>query len=303
MKLRAAEIHYAWYERLAMRLIFAAVVQAHILGTLSHITITHPNGLARLVTLDFLLDPKFFAAGRYLMWAALVLYVLRIGWSFALPYLALFSVAVGTIVNSHGAIAHYMQIVSLVLCAQTAAHFYNLLQRRRGEPPDLAEDRVIFWSQQAIVATYLVSALTKLIHTSGRWFLESPMVGVQIIKTTDQDYYDRLDANAYNSGALAAEWIIQHPLLVGLILSSGLLLELSTPLALLGRRFALFYGLSLVLFHQSIDRVMKLQFPFNEYLLWIYLVNVPFWAVFIALWMRRRVPRDSPEAQSGFSSS
>ena len=274
MKLEAAQIHYRTYERLIMRVLFAFAVERHILGTLSHLTITTPNGLARWVDLTFLLDPGVFSTCRYLLFAALVLYVLRVAWAVVLPYLTLLSIAVGTIVNSQGAIAHYMQIVSLVLCAQTAAHFYSKFKRRRADE-DLEqanEDRVIFWSQQAIAATYLVSALTKLLHTGGRWILQSPMIGVQIVKTTDQDYYDRLDANAYNSGLLVAEWIVRHPFLVALILGSGLLLELTTPLALLGRRFALFYGVSLIAFHESVDQVMKLQFPFNEYLLWIYLV-------------------------------
>ena len=292
MKLRAAEIRYAWFERFAMRLLLAWVVKGHILGSLAHLSINTPNGLARFIDLRFLLDPQVFTACRYVLYAALVLYVLRIGWSFVLPYLALLSIAQGTIINSSGAIAHYMQIVSLVLCAQTAAHFYNKFRRgpRLESEKFTDEDRVVFWSQQAIVATYLVSALTKLIHTGGRWFIESPLIAVQIVKTTDQDYFDRLDPSAYNSGVLNAEWIVRHPLLIALVLGFGLILELTTPLSLLGRRWALFYGVSLVLFHETVDRVMKLQFPLNEDLIWIYLVNVPVWAVFLALWPRRRLP-------------
>jgi hypothetical protein len=285
MKWRAAEIHYAWYERFAMRLLFAVLLEQHIPASLSSHIVTFPHGFGRLIDLRFLLDQRFFTICRYLFLAALVLYVLRIGWSVVLPYMTLLSIAVGTILNSKGAIAHFMQIVSLVLCAQTAAHFYSKFKRRRhdSETPDLTgEDRVIFWSQQAIVATYLVSALTKLIHTSGAWFIQSPLIAVQIIKTTDQDYYDQLDASAYGSGVALANWIVQHPLLVGVVLSLGLLLELTAPLALLGRGMALVYGLGLIAFHESVQRAMKLNFLYNEYLIWIYLVNVPFWIMFAA---------------------
>ena len=154
MKLRLAEIHYAWYERLFMRVLFAAVIHAHILGSLSRSTISRPNGFARLIDLRFLLDPTVFAVCRYLLLGALLLYVLRIGWSFVLPYRTLVSVAVGSIVNSDGAIAHYMQIVSIVLCAQTAAHFCSWLKCNAPvAASDQGEDRVIFWSQQAVVAT------------------------------------------------------------------------------------------------------------------------------------------------------
>lgn len=289
MNLRAAEIRYGWLERLIMRVLFAIVVERHVPNSLSHLSLSNPHGIGRLVDLTFLLDPSVFAVCRYLLWAALILYVCRIAWAFVLPYLTLLSIAVGTVINSHGAIAHYLQIVSLVLCAQTAAHFYGLWKQGRGGKKQSAaerEDRVVFWSQQAIVATYLVSALTKLLHTSGMWFFQTPMIGVQIIKTTDQDYYDRLDQNAYGSGVAIAEWIAQHPLLVALVLGSGLLLELTSPLALCGRRWALFYGLSLVIFHESIHRVMKLHFLYNEYLIWIYLVNVPFWVWVGARWLR-----------------
>ena len=260
MKFRPALIHYAWFERVVMRLLFAAMVYKHIPNSLSHSTISSPNGFARIVDLRFLQDPVVFRFCHYLLWAALVLYVLRLGWAIVLPYLALLSTAVGAINNSHGAISHFLQIVSLVLWAQTAAHFYNIWKRPPNPPGNNYEDRVIFWSQQAILATYLVSALTKLIHTSGMWFIQSPMIAVQIIKTTDQDYYDRLDEASHGSGLAVAEWIVQHPLLVALVLGSGFFLELTAPLALLGRRYALFYGLSLVAFHESVQRIMKLGF-------------------------------------------
>lgn len=292
MKLPIAPPRYGWVERVAMRLLFAWVVERHIPASLSHFPITAPHGIGRFVDLRFLLDPAVFTVCRYLLWVALLLYVLRLGWSVVLPYLTLLSIAAGTIINSHGAIEHYLQIVSLVLGAQTAGHFYGLWKQRWRVPGDddgdRAEDHVIFWSQQAIVATYLVSALTKLFHTGGMWFFQTPLVALQIIKTTDQDYYTDLDAATYGAGAAMADWIAQHPLLTGGILSAGLLLELATPLALLGRRYAAFFGVSLLIFHETVHRVMALHFLYNEYLLWIYLVNVPGWLLAAARLFRGR---------------
>lgn len=279
------------FERAVMRVLFAIVVARHV-PTLPHLQITEPHGLARLLDLRFLLDPQVFAICRYLLGGALILYVLRIGWSLALPYMTAFSIAAGTVNNSHGAISHYLQIVSLVLCAQTAAHFYGLLRRRSGtEGPARREDRLIDWSQQAIVATYLVSALTKLIHTTGMWFLQSPLIALQIIKTNDQDRYNGLGAANYEDAVRLAEWIVQHPLLCGIVMGTGLLLELTAPIALFGRGFAAGYGVSLLLFHATVHRVMKLHFLFNEYLIWIYLVNVPFWALLAFRALQRRRAR------------
>lgn len=282
---------YAWLERAVMRVLFALVVAHHIPGGLNHHELPAPNGLARLVDLSFLLNPQVFAGARYVLFAALLLYVLRIGWSFVLPYITLLSIAAGSVINSQGAISHYLQIVSLVLLAQTAAHFYNVLRPPTGTGDDVkaaGESRVIHWSQQAIAATYLVSAITKLINSGGAWVLQSPLIAVQIVKTTEQDYYDTLDPSRATSGIAVAEWMAQHPLLVGAVLTSGFLLELAAPLLLLGRGWAACYGLALVTFHESVHRVMKLQFMYNEHLAWIFLVNVPFWVLLGLRWFNNR---------------
>ena len=168
----ARPIDYHAWERFFMRLFFALVVAAHIPRSLAHKAISQPNGLARLVDLTPLLNDSTLNVCRYVLWAALILYVLRIGWPVVLPYMTLLSIAVGSVNNSQGAISHGLQIVSLVL-SRRAAHF--IYGRFSKDPQTRAdgENRIVFWSQQAIVATYLVSALTKLISTWGMWFFQA----------------------------------------------------------------------------------------------------------------------------------
>lgn len=274
-----------------MRALFALLVAHHIPAWLPYNSLPAPNGLAVLVDLSVLLNPAVFAVCRYILYAALALYVLRIGWSFVLPYMTLLSIAVGSITNSQGAIGHSMQVVALVLLAQTAAHFYSLFRARGSDrAPSEAdgEGRMIRWSQQAFAATYLASGVTKVIRSSGEWIWQSPFAALQVIKTNEQRFHDLLDPAAVGAGAAVAEWMLQHPFLVGSAMTAGLLLELSAPLLLLGRGWAAFYGLALVAFHESIHRVMNLQFVYNEALAWIYLVNVPFWLALVAGWIRRR---------------
>ena len=288
---RAELPRYETLERLVMRALFALVVWLHIPRSLAHIEITAPHGVGRLLDLRFLLDPQVFAIAQYAMWIALLLYVARVGWSIVLPYLTVLSVLVGTLSNSRGGIGHNLQIVSLVLCAQTAAHFWSVFRQRAAAGASdsrAAEDRVIWWSQQAIVATYFVSGLTKLIRSSGMWIFESPLIAAQIVKSNEQFYYNRLEAPPDQFGATIAEWMAHHPFVVGAVLSIGLLLELTAPLALVGRRAALGYGVGLLLFHVTVHRVMKLDFAFNSYLLWIYLVNVPFWVLLVVRAIQRR---------------
>lgn len=275
-----------------MRVLFALVVAAHLPQGLPAERLSYPNGLARFVDLHFLLNPSVYSWGVHILWAALALYVLRIGRAFALPYMTLFSIAVGSAQNSTGAIGHHAQIVSLVLLAQTAAYFYSRFARtaaRENSAPAAMEWRLIDWSQQAIAATYFISGLTKLINTHGMWMIQSPFVAVQIVKTSDHDYYDALDPASHGAGYGLAEWMVQHPFLVAVVMSSGLLLELSSPLLLLGRRWAAFYGIALLLFHKSIGQTMKLHFPYNEMLLVVYLINVPFWIGAGVRWLRSSI--------------
>ena len=293
--MKLPSIHYAGWERAAMRLLFALVVALHIPHQLAYADLPRPNGLARLLDLTFLLNASVYDPLRYAAYAALALYAARVWWSVTLPYVTVFCIAVGSIVNSQGAISHHLQIVSLVLLVQTAAHWSARLASQN--PSEVvAEDRVIGWTQQAIAATYLVSGLTKLIGTSGAWILQSPLVALQVVKTNEQDFYDTLDPVRAGSGLAIAEWMVQHPLIVGGAMTAGLLLELGAPLLLLGRSWAAGYGLALIIFHETIHRVMKLHFAWNEYLLWIYVVNVPFW-VYAAFRYLRRSPAAQPTSQ------
>jgi hypothetical protein len=288
---------YSWWERAGMRLLFAAVVALHIPQRLDYHTLPNPNGLARLLDLTWLLEPAVFTACRYALYLALLLYVLRVAWWVVLPYATFLSVAVGSVANSQGAVGHGLQIVSLVLVAQTAAVLYSYFPNgstAHERASTLSEERLISWSQQAIAACYLVSGITKLIRSSGAWIAESRFVAVQIVKTNEQRFYDTLDPALAGVGLPLAEWMAQRPLLVGASMTAGLLLELTAPLLLLGRRWAAFYGLAFVAFHESIHRVMNLQFTHNEQLAWIYLVNVPFWIVAAAGWMRLRVEATRP---------
>ena len=284
------QIRYSPFERFAMRGLFAAVVALHIPLHLGAQRMSAPNGLAQVLDLTFLLNPTAFASCRYAAYAALVLYVLRVGWWLTLPYLTVFCVAFGSVLNSHGAIAHHLQIVSLVLLAQTAAHFTGVMRRKRGAltgSVSTDEDRLINWSQQAIAATYLVSGLTKLLETSGAWIVQSPRVALQVMKTNEQDFYDALGSGGTTAALATAEWMAAHPVLVGIAMVGGLLLELGAPAMLLGRGWAALYGLALIAFHESIHAVMKLDFVYNKYLIWIYVVNVPFWAVVAVRAIRR----------------
>jgi hypothetical protein len=271
---------HSLYERIFMRAAFAWVVIVSTPQSLNVHAIPAPNGLARIVDLSFLIDPATLAAYHTALVITMGLYLARFLVWLALPIALWINVSVNAVANSQGAIQHSVQIVSLVLLAQTAAHYSGLWLRWRGGTAESSiEERTIWWSQQTVAAVYLVTGVTKLIVTHGTWIFQARFVGVQILKTAYQAYYDRLDPSGLEAQLSIAQFAAAHGAIVALIAGMGLLLELLAPLMVLGRRWALALGCSFLLFHVSIDRVMHLRFVYHQLLVLIYMVDPVYWIV------------------------
>src|SRR5690349_18465800 len=161
MTLRTGVPTFSFFERAIMRILFAVTVWRGTPNELPVNGIPAPNGITAIIDLHFLLQPQAFAYARIALAVALVLYVLRI-WQ-ALPIALFVNLATNGILNSQGAIQHALQIVSLVLLAQTVAWFYGAWVDRKNHSPQLTENRAIWWSQQTIVAVYLLAGIAKLV--------------------------------------------------------------------------------------------------------------------------------------------
>jgi hypothetical protein len=270
---------FAFYERLVMRLLFAWLVWRATPHALIVNGIPSPNGITRLFDLHFLLDPHVFRIAHLALAAALILYVLRLVVWLALPVALFVNLTANGIENSQGAIQHAAQIVSLVLLAQTAAHFYGLWRRRQGEEGVALESRAIWWSQQTIVAVYLLAGIAKLITTKGLWVFQARWIGVSITKAAYQSFYDTFNQADLERQLAVANFAASHGWLVALIAAAGLLLELGSPLALINRTWAALIGSALVCFHLGLHYSMHLTFIYNQWLLVIFLINAPYWIV------------------------
>jgi len=139
------------------------------------------------------------------------------------------------------------------------------------------EERQIFWSQQAIAATYFVAGLTKLIATDGAWVFQARYIGVQIFKTAYQTYYNDLNPDGLEGQLAIAQFVAAHGTVVALLCGLGLALELLAPLMLLGRRWGLLLGSTFVVFHFLIANLMQLSFIFHRLLVLIYIVSPIYW--------------------------
>jgi len=266
-------------ELIAMRVLFALLLTDVIPSGIPSVALTEPVGLAGM-GMDLSWLPGAMPSIKLVSWPLLVMYAL--GWFPAVTTTALFTIAVlvGTYINSSGALRHHHQIISLILLAQAVWHWWWLARHHRADlhhaNDPLVRDRwAAFASQQAIVAAYVVTGLTKVI-TSGfiGWIEAADNYAVQLRKTNLQAAYSRADANTAAGSGLEA-WLAAHPSAGQAMLTAGLMLELGAILALLGRRWSFVYGVLLVSFHALNSVFMNLNFRWHNWCLFIFLILPP----------------------------
>ena len=221
-----------------------------------------PVGLARVLDLSLLAHPGLYRSLRGIALLALVAYSLGLAPHLALSYLCLHLLLYQTVLNSMGAISHRNQMLSLVLLAQAAS-------------PLIAGSEAFFWSQQAIVSVYFTAGLTKLWKSGRRWFHNAPLVALQLVKGARQFHHSKGTFERSDESRATANWLLAHPNLTRFGLAWGLVLELCSPLFLMGSSWAALGGIALLVFHAVIWRTMRIHFLCNCYLVAIFLIDVP----------------------------
>lgn len=297
-------------ELVAMRLLFALVLVDVIPSGLQSVELSEPVGLAGLAmepmdNRSWLTRIPFFhwlfaltwlpdamPVLKWVSWPVLVVYalgrlpVLTTGFLFGVTLL------VGTYANSNGALKHHHQVVSLILLAQVLWHVWWAVRHRRvdlkhADDPLVRDRWAAFASQQAVVAAYVVTGLTKVV-TSGfvGWIVAAANYPVQLRKTNLQAAYSRADVNTA-AGTGLESWLIAHPAAGQAMLGAGLVLELGAILALLGRPWSFTYGLLLIAFHALNSVFMNLNFRWHNWCLFIFLILPPLIAATRRVWNRR----------------
>jgi predicted DCC family thiol-disulfide oxidoreductase YuxK len=267
-----------------MRLAFAVCVAVQTAGAQVFSVQPHPNGIAHLVDLTFLAAPGFLGASKVAVYAGLAAYVLGVLSPVALLAPVLFWVAVGTLFNSQGAINHSFQLFVLVMVAQLVMAWVRTIRNgglsfRDGAQisQEMARGAVV-----VICALYMTAAFSKLHNTKGRWLLDSPNLAVQVVKTHSDAASDKGPPVNSFFGKHFPEWVVEHRGISRVLFAPGLLLELFACLAVLGRRWSLVLGIGLTTLHALIGRMMNLHFELYQYMLLIFLVNLPYWGLRMA---------------------
>ncbi len=279
---------YAGWEMLCMRAALAWVVFANLPASLPYASMPHPNGIGRWMDLTFLSHPGVAPALRMAAIPCLAAFASGIGSAPALGFLFAAEVAIGSLLNSHGAIGHYSQLLTLILGALFAGACAGQAEgwrtRRRVTVWDsiATQRRMIHWARVLIAGAYLATGITKLEVSRGRWFWDAPNIAVQIAKTQN--------TITATTGAPADPFyaeqiprlIVEHPNLSRIFFSPGLWLELIVFVGLIGRGWSAIVGLAVIVLHEMISRLMGLNFKEHEAAMAILYVNLPYWLVLAA---------------------
>ncbi len=260
----------------SVRLLFALLVYHTVPVGIGLHSQPHPVGLALAFDLTFLSAPGVMPGIRIGLIPVLAIYVLGRLPLFTLSLMLLATVLPGTLDNSQGSTQHGRQVISLITLAQLLYHIagstrfirHDRLQRARWE---------VFMGQQAIVAAYTVTAITKLLRSGLGWITDSANFPIQMTKNIRMQYYNTLEPETVEgfwatTSASAQQLFLDSPNLCRVLLSSGLALELFAVVALLGRRPAAAYGALLITFHLMVRTMTGLNFRYHLAALFIFLV-------------------------------
>jgi len=292
----------AWWELFVMRCLFALVVFRSLPRASDQIYDTQgvPNGIAQWLDLTFLSLPGVYPGLQIAIVAALCIYSLGLLLPVVLPFLLVSHVMVRTLFNSQGWVHHGVQMVSLVLLAQTVVVLtFAIYRQAKGRHFPLADSRtagsyLLFYSQMAVVALYIVSVFSKIDRSDGQWFAKSHYMGLHVVKAERDRYYAALEPPEPGDVPLARQ-VLAHPNISRVCLAAGVALEFFAFLALRSRAWALAIAIGLIGFHRCIAALMSTHFHFNELLLIIFLINAPYWLsrIGIRTWHSRE-PQAAP---------
>jgi len=284
-------IRYAWWETMIMRGGFAWLLfeKFPTLGRLPPAgeELRFPNGLAKFFDLSWVLVESNYEILQAALLLLCVVYTL--GVAFPVVSTALFVVYVlpPTLQNSHGSISHYYQLMVLLLLGQMLASWVWCIKNRRTSwkslvmiPSDLHSFAVRV-TLQVIAANYVLCGITKLLNSNFKWVWNSRYMPLQYEKIQMQQYYNRLEHQPMDLGAKLNAMCIEHPWLCLLFYAPGLIGELIALMILWGRAWALWIGLTMLAMHRIVEVTMGVRFHQHELMMLIFVMNVPFWIVFV----------------------
>jgi len=278
-------ITFARWEMFLMRAAFAGLVLWSMGKNLPPDSQPLPNGLCVFLDLTWLAQPETWAQAQWITAGFLACFVFGLSGGITLLVPVFFYVAMGSLINSQGAIKHHSQLIAMTLIAlwlstMVACLWKAIRSRRFAIFDDVMTQRIgIQWAMIAIAAAYVTSAFSKLLATEGTWIFRTPNLAVELVKSHLTVFHDTITTSQIAEYPPLAAFLVDHVWLAPILFGPGLFIELFFFLALAGRGWAAVFGMGAILMHVIITLVMKLVFPEHEALMLIFFVNIPFWTV------------------------
>ncbi len=288
----------------------------------------YPRSIAQFMDVTWINQPENVTAIAITLGVLLLIYLLGIAPVLCMAGLAFFQISLGALENSQGNnVWHTSQIVAFCMLgiggAAVAENLRALRQdgltalralwreryqwlafalktpavwwRKAVTPMESRQEEsrsfTIYITQQLIAVAYIVAGISKLWISKGTWFTDVQNIGLQFEKNRLLKYYQTLEDPDVIPWATA--FVNAHPTFTSWFFSIGLLLELFCFIALLNRAFMAAFGVGLVVMHLMIAMIMTLEFYYNEMIATIFLVNLPFWIV----WLGQRLQGKSESRQ------
>jgi hypothetical protein len=269
------------WEAMLMRALFSAIVVWGMWKVLPYEKVLSPAGLSHLFDVSIFGGEDAMVWFRPLIIIAALLYVFEWLNPVGLIILTLAHLGYNTLDGSQDYTNHRYNIYGLTLLAMCAGELWWLGRRWLVKGARIADavrhSYQLYCAQCSIAAVYVTSAITKLSKSDGQWLLRSHYLAKSVVKTHRQTFYDNPEGLVVPAIPAVAQWLGEHHVITRFAFGAGFMLELFAFLALWNRAWALFIGLSIILFHFGVEVIMKLDFRENQYMAFIFMVNLPFW--------------------------
>lgn len=278
-----------------LRLLFAVVLVYTLRGFDQFTDEPHPVGLLKLlkwfnsdISFAWISEPANFEIYRWIFIGMVLVYVSGFALPIVLPIVALMHIVPFTLYNSQGFTHHGYQIVSLALLFQACTAIYAAFSQGKAAwlfPNGKFLAWMLIQTQVLITGGYLCSVVTKIDNSNGMWLYNSNYIAMDMVKTERQNYLNRFDPQ-YQENEHKAIWYLERPWVSRAVFGSGFILEAICIVAIGHRFLGFILGVSLIVMHRSIDKLMNLSFLYNEYLCLIFLAGLPF----ALAWLFERIP-------------
>lgn len=233
-------------------ILFFLLLSSRIL--LGYSKITFPVALCTFGCCDWILiyPIKIFVLIILMLFS--VTYIFEYKMNATLGFLSIISVIVFSLEESNG-IMNRASLISMVFIAQWIAYLLYHKQSNK-----LIANRIQF-SIQLVVATYMLSAISKLVTSGINWVSDSQYAVLQIQKSIYYNFYDSTNLNFILDGNQFVQYIDQHGTFFRFLFLSALIIEFTVFIALFNKKTRILYGLLLLSMHIGIFVVMDIIIP------------------------------------------